>query len=173
MSVDSSSSIEIVHPSLVTTTFSTAAQAPTNLYPGVPEEYLDTSYVTHTAHTTAIVTVTSCGADSCYHSTIVTGVTVITVTEHDVVTEYTTYCPLTSTQTIVTPTASSIPSTVSVSSSIETSSTEVEATAGSSSSIDISTASLTSSQSVTVSTLSSGGFTSTLLSQAPNPNLLC
>ncbi|EMG49838.1 hypothetical protein G210_5320, partial [Candida maltosa Xu316] len=65
---------------------------------------LSTSTAIYTALTTTILTVTKCESDSCSHHTLTTGVTIVTITESDTVTEYTTYCPLTSTSTFVTPT---------------------------------------------------------------------
>ncbi|RCK67530.1 Cell wall protein IFF11 [Candida viswanathii] len=59
-----------------------------------------TSYTTVTAKTTEIVTVTSCSNNGCHQTTAPTGVTVITVTESDMSTVITTYCPLTQTHTL-------------------------------------------------------------------------
>ncbi|EMG50361.1 hypothetical protein G210_4582, partial [Candida maltosa Xu316] len=59
--------------------------------------HIVTSYVTETAHSTSVVTVTHCSAGGCDTQTTKTGVVVVTITTTDVETTYTTYCPLTTT----------------------------------------------------------------------------
>ncbi|RCK65740.1 hypothetical protein Cantr_01467 [Candida viswanathii] len=76
----------------------------TSCYTTIPttasDEIIITSYTTETAHTTSIVTVTSCSQQNCETHTTKTGVVVITVTTTDVETIYTTYCPLTTTYAV-------------------------------------------------------------------------
>jgi hypothetical protein len=46
-------------------------------------------------NSTTVITITSCEANKCSEVPVTTGVTVVTETKNGVVTEYTTYCPLT------------------------------------------------------------------------------
>ncbi|KGU11947.1 hypothetical protein MEY_02730, partial [Candida albicans 19F] len=64
------------------------------------DETVITSYVTSTAHSTEVITVTSCADNGCQTHTTHTGVVVVTVTTTDVATTYTTYCPLTTTKAV-------------------------------------------------------------------------
>ncbi|ODQ77957.1 hypothetical protein BABINDRAFT_163005 [Babjeviella inositovora NRRL Y-12698] len=52
-------------------------------------------YTTVTDQSTTVVTITSCSDNACATTAVTTGVTVVTATVEGVVTEYTTYCPLT------------------------------------------------------------------------------
>jgi hypothetical protein len=67
------------------------------------------SNVTSTAvvydNTTTVITVTSCEENKCSEVPITTGLTVVTKTIEGVVTEYTTYCPLTTEEETSTETA--------------------------------------------------------------------
>ena len=77
-----------VHSSLSTEYYTT----------GVTSYY--TSYVTVTAETTKVVTLTSCANDVCHKTTATTGVTVVTLSTSDIQTVLTTYAPLTQTVTL-------------------------------------------------------------------------
>jgi hypothetical protein len=57
---------------------------------------------------TTVVTITSCQEDKCSKTAVTTGVTVITSTKEGVVTEYTTYCPLPTTEVVKTKTGSTV-----------------------------------------------------------------
>jgi hypothetical protein len=46
-------------------------------------------------NSTTVITITSCEENKCSEVPVTTGVTVVTETKNGVVTEYTTYCPLT------------------------------------------------------------------------------
>lgn len=66
--------------------------------------------LTETHASTTVVTITSCADNKCSKVPVTTGVTVVTTTVNDKVTEYTTYCPLTSETTEpVAPTSSATP----------------------------------------------------------------
>ena len=77
-----------VHTSLSTEYYTT----------GVTSYY--TSYVTVTAETTEVLTLTSCVDNHCHKTTATTGVTVVTLTTSDIQTVITTYAPLTQTVTL-------------------------------------------------------------------------
>ncbi|KGQ95938.1 hypothetical protein MEM_02350, partial [Candida albicans L26] len=82
----------------ITSTDCTTPIQPTGTTTGYTKDVVEsTSYTTDTAYTTTVITVTKCDGGSCSHTAVTTGVTIITVTTNDVITEYTTYCPLTST----------------------------------------------------------------------------
>ncbi|KAL6450665.1 IFF11 Cell wall protein IFF11 [Candida maltosa Xu316] len=79
---------------------STSTSAPTTTTTGGDSGSFSTSYVTVTAQTTEVVTITSCANNGCHTTTAPTGVTVVTITTSDVQTVITTYCPLTQTHTL-------------------------------------------------------------------------
>ena len=86
------------------TPVTTGVTVVTTTIAGVVTEYttycpLSTETVTETAAETTVVTITSCAEDKCTPVVVTTGVTIVTKTEGGVVTEYTTYCPLTTTVT--------------------------------------------------------------------------
>ncbi|KAH3686442.1 hypothetical protein WICPIJ_002622 [Wickerhamomyces pijperi] len=66
-----------------------------------------TSYATENDVQTTVVTITSCHDNACSEVPVTTGLTVVTTTIDSTVTEYTTYCPLTTTEA---PASSSVPS---------------------------------------------------------------
>ena len=97
--------VEVPDTSSTTSSSSTSSTAPTTTATTSTTTDTDiggfsTSYVTVTAETTEIVTITSCANNGCHQTTATTGVTVITVTESDISTVITTYCPLTQTHTL-------------------------------------------------------------------------
>lgn len=57
-------------------------------------------YTTVTASSTKEITITSCSSNKCHPTTKVTGITVVTLTETDLPTVVTTYCPVTQTHTL-------------------------------------------------------------------------
>ncbi|KAI3405630.2 hypothetical protein KGF56_001648 [Candida oxycetoniae] len=108
-------------------------------------EELVTTYVTYTAETRIKITITSCNHNACSSSQITTGVTAITTTISNVEVVYTTYCPLSSTQTIVltadhTDSSAITKSTSEVTSTIESSliSSETPASSSGSSTVNVS-----------------------------------
>ncbi|ONH68104.1 form wall Protein 1 [Cyberlindnera fabianii] len=58
--------------------------------------YSNATTVVDFSNSTTVVTITSCEENKCTEVPVTTGLTVVTVTSSGVVTEYTTYCPLTS-----------------------------------------------------------------------------
>lgn len=88
---------------------------------------------TKTEETTTVVTITSCDDNKCSIVPRTTGLTVVTITSNDMVTAYTTYCPLTgetssSAETSV-PAETVAPSIQSTSGLIESSEVEIESSA--------------------------------------------
>ncbi|GMM38107.1 hypothetical protein DASC09_054320 [Saccharomycopsis crataegensis] len=123
-SSSSSSSSSSVSSASSTTTLSSTA-SPTTLVISttgfsnssvVPGETVSgsllVSVVTATTDTTELVTITSCGTETCYP--------VITSTVKEVVTEYTTYCPLTAATSTVSNSSSSFSSSTAASVSVHT-----------------------------------------------------
>lgn len=88
---------------------------------------------TKTEETTTVVTITSCDDNKCSIVPRTTGLTVVTITSNDMVTAYTTYCPLTGetsspAETSV-PAETVAPSIESTSGLIESSEVEIESSA--------------------------------------------
>lgn len=82
---------------------------------------------TKTEEITTVVTITSCDDNKCSIVPRTTGLTVITVTSNDMVTAYTTYCPLTG--EISSPAETVAPSSQSTSGLVESSEVEIESSA--------------------------------------------
>lgn len=97
---------------------------------------------------TTIVTITSCEEHRCSLSAVTTGITTITKTYEDITTQYTTFCPLTSTSSNIIP---SSPVPVPTSSEEVTGSVSITAPPESSGSIILPTGTLVSSHTGNIS----------------------
>lgn len=102
------------------TTYCPLPSAPVVTQP-VSTAYNTSTVTTHNIHKTT-ATITSCHEDKCHTKTVETGVTTVTTTSNNVVTVFTTYCPLTTA-----PASSPVPSTEEKT-TIKVSSTTIEKT---------------------------------------------